>query len=37
MLTPLQVGQFRAMGFLKLVGCLSPGELADFEVAYEKD
>lgn len=28
MLTPLQVGQFRAMGFLKLEACLAPDEVA---------
>ena len=36
MLTPLQVGQFRALGFLKLEGCLTPEEVADFEAAYER-
>ena len=36
MLTPLQVGQFRAMGFLKLEACLAPDETAHFEAAYER-
>ena len=36
MLTSLQVGQFRALGFLKLEGCLTSEEMADFEAAYER-
>ena len=36
MLTPLQVGQFRAMGFLKLEACLTLDETAQFEAAYNR-
>ena len=36
MLTPLQVGQFRAMGFLKLEACLTADEVAQFEAAYNR-
>ncbi len=36
MLTPLQVGQFRAMGFLKIEGCLSPAEVERFQTTYDR-
>ena len=36
MLTPLQVGQFRAMGFLNIEGCLSPAEVGCFAAAYDR-
>ena len=36
MLTPLQVGQFRAMGFLNIEGCLSPADVERFEAAYDR-
>ena len=36
MLTPLQIGQFRAMGFLKLEGCLSSAEVEDLAAAHER-
>ena len=36
MLTPLQAGQFRAMGFLKLEACLTSDEAAQFAAAYDR-